>query len=31
MDLVLGLADGLPAGAYTGAGIERYLRKVLAE
>jgi NTE family protein len=30
MDLVLGLADALPAGAYTGAGIERYLRTVLA-
>ncbi len=31
MDLVLGLADGLPAGAYTGAGTERYLRMVLDE
>jgi NTE family protein len=31
MDLVLGLADGLPAGAYTGAGTERYLRQVLSE
>jgi predicted acylesterase/phospholipase RssA len=30
MDLVLGLADALPAGTYTGAGIERYLRTVLA-
>jgi predicted acylesterase/phospholipase RssA len=30
MDLVLGLADALPAGAYTGAGIERYLHTVLA-
>jgi predicted acylesterase/phospholipase RssA len=29
MDLVLGLADGLPSGAYTGAGLERYLRNVL--
>src|SRR5215210_6686388 len=29
MDLALGLADGLPAGAYTGAGTERYLRAVL--
>ena len=29
MDLVLGLADGLPSGAYTGAGLERYLRRVL--
>jgi NTE family protein len=30
MDLVLGLADALPAGTYTGAGIESYLRTVLA-
>jgi predicted acylesterase/phospholipase RssA len=29
MDLVLGLADGLPSGAYTGAGLESYLRSVL--
>jgi predicted acylesterase/phospholipase RssA len=29
MDLLLGLVDGLPAGAYTGAGVERYLRTVL--
>ena len=29
MDLALGLADGLPSGVYTGAGIERYLRTVL--
>ena len=29
MDLVLGIADALPAGAYTGAGIERYTRTVL--
>jgi NTE family protein len=29
MDLVLGVADALPAGAYTGAGIERYVRTVL--
>jgi len=29
MDLVLGLADGLPSGAYTGGGLERYLREVL--
>jgi predicted acylesterase/phospholipase RssA len=29
MDLVLGLADGLPAGIYTGAGLEKYLRNVL--
>jgi NTE family protein len=31
MDLALGLAEGLPSGAYTGAGIETYLRKVLGE
>src|ERR1700730_14049573 len=31
MDVLLGLAEGLPSGAYTGAGIERYLHKVLAE
>lgn len=31
MDVVLGLAEGLPSGAYTGAGIEAYLRKVLDE
>jgi NTE family protein len=31
MDVVLGLAEGLPSGAYTGAGIESYLRKVLSE
>src|SRR3954452_22629784 len=29
MDLVLGLAEGLPAGAYSGAGVEQYLHKVL--
>ena len=29
MDVVLGLAEGLPAGAYSGAGVERYLHKVL--
>src|SRR3954468_18805675 len=29
MDLVLGIAEALPAGAYTGAGIERYVRTVL--
>ena len=29
MDVLLGLADGLPSGAYTGAGIESYLRRVL--
>src|SRR5437660_3229905 len=31
MDALLALAEGLPSGAYTGAGIERYLRKVLSE
>src|ERR1700730_15540439 len=31
MDVVLGLAEGLPSGAYTGAGIETYLHKVLGE
>jgi predicted acylesterase/phospholipase RssA len=31
MDVLLGLAEGLPSGAYTGAGIEHYLRKVLSE
>jgi NTE family protein len=29
MDLVLGLADGLPSGAYSGAGIESYMKRVL--
>jgi predicted acylesterase/phospholipase RssA len=31
MDLALGLADVLPSGLYTGAGIEGYLREVLNE
>ena len=31
MDVVMGLADGLPSGIYTGAGIERYLHEVLSE
>jgi len=31
MDLALGLADVLPSGLYTGAGIEKYLREVLGE
>jgi predicted acylesterase/phospholipase RssA len=31
MDLVIGLADNLPSGIYTGAGIEGYLRAVLSE
>jgi NTE family protein len=31
LDLVLGLAQALPSGLYTGAGIESYLHKVLGE
>ncbi len=31
MDMILGIAEGLPSGAYTGAGIENYLHKVLDE
>ena len=31
MDVLLGLAEGLPSGAYTGAGIEKYLHSVLSE
>ncbi len=31
MDVLLGFAEGLPSGAYTGAGIEEYLQKVLSE
>ena len=31
MDLLLGIAEILPAGIYSGAGIERYLHKVLGE
>jgi NTE family protein len=31
MDVVLGFAEGLPSGAYTGAGIESYLHQVLSE
>ncbi len=31
MDVLLGFAEGLPSGAYTGAGIESYLHKVLSE
>jgi NTE family protein len=30
-DVVLGLAEALPSGLYSGAGIEQYLRKVLSE
>src|SRR5918997_1011885 len=29
MDLVLGLAEGMPSGAYSGVGVERYLHRVL--
>jgi NTE family protein len=31
LDVLLGLAEGLPSGAYTGSGIERYLHEVLSE
>jgi predicted acylesterase/phospholipase RssA len=31
MDVLLGLAEGMPSGAYTGAGIEHYLHSVLSE
>jgi NTE family protein len=31
MDLVLGLAEGLPSGMYSGAGIERYVSAVLSD
>jgi NTE family protein len=31
MDLVIGLAEALPPGLYSGAGVERYLRRVLAD
>jgi len=31
MDLMAGLAEGLPSGVYTGGGIESYLRRVLAD
>ena len=31
MDVVVGLADGLPSGIYNGSGIERYLHQVLTE
>jgi len=30
MDVIVGLAGGLPSGLYTGAGIERYLHEVLS-
>jgi NTE family protein len=31
MDVIVGLAGGLPSGLYTGDGIERYLHEVLSE
>jgi predicted acylesterase/phospholipase RssA len=31
MDIVLGLAEALPSGLYSGSGIERYVRAVLSE
>jgi NTE family protein len=31
MDVILGLAEGLPSGIYSGAGIEEYVRMVLAD
>ena len=31
MDLVLGLAEGLPAGAYSGAGVEQYLQVLMSD
>ena len=31
LDVVLGLADGLPSGMYSGEGLEVYLREVLSE
>jgi len=31
MDVVLGIAEGLPSGAYSGSGIESYMRSVLSE
>jgi len=31
LDVLLGLAEGLPSGVYTGAGIERYMHEVLSE
>src|SRR4051794_14224707 len=31
MDIALGLAEGLPSGVYSGAGIERYMRDVLSD
>jgi NTE family protein len=31
MDVVLGLAEGLPSGIYSGAGVENYVRQVLSD
>src|SRR5256714_5788356 len=31
MDLVFGLAEGLPSGMYSSDGVERYLREVLSD
>jgi predicted acylesterase/phospholipase RssA len=31
MDIVLGLAEGLPGGLYSGAGVERYISAVLSD
>jgi predicted acylesterase/phospholipase RssA len=31
MDIVLGLAEDLPSGTYSGAGLERYMREVLSD
>jgi NTE family protein len=31
MDIVLGVAEGLPSGLYSGSGIERYVRTVLSD
>ncbi len=31
MDIAIGLAEALPAGLYSGAGVERYLQRVLAD
>jgi predicted acylesterase/phospholipase RssA len=31
VDLVVGLAGALPSGAYTGSGIERYVRQILSD
>jgi NTE family protein len=31
VDIVLGLADALPAGLYSGEGVERYVRRILSD